>query len=40
MDDDVKIEKLGKLIDIFINLPKEMQDKMLSEIISLVNQEV
>lgn len=40
MDDDVKIETLGKLIDIFINLPKEMQDKMLSEIISLANQEV
>ena len=40
MDDDTRTEKLGKLLDIFLELPKEIQDQMLSEIISLANQEV
>lgn len=40
MDDDTRTEKLGKLLDIFLELPKDIQDQMLSEIISLVNQEV
>lgn len=39
MDNDTKIEKLGKLLDIFIKLPKDKQDQMLEEIISLSYQE-
>ena len=39
MDYDTKAEKLGKLLDIFIKLPKDKQEQMLSEIISLVNRE-
>ena len=40
MEDDTRTEKLGKLLDIFLELPKDIQDQMLSEIISLANQEV
>lgn len=40
MNNDTRIEKLGKLLDIFLQLPKDKQDQMLSEIISLANQEV
>ena len=39
MDNDAKIERIGKLLDIFLQLPKEKQDQMLSEIISATNQE-